>query len=192
MGVGNKLWAGGWVLSLLLALTGYNSGSQSQESVNETPGESAAALLEAGPNEALLYYKRPDSNYQGWGLHLWNDAASGCDGLAEGAPTTWDSPRLADGSYASDAKGVTRIREFRDMIMAISGLGLNVVMDVVYNHTNGAGMADISGFRFDLMGHHMLSNMTRALSAVQAIDPDTYFYGEGWNFGEVANNARGG
>ncbi|HSG63071.1 MAG TPA: alpha-1,6-glucosidase domain-containing protein, partial [Pseudomonadales bacterium] len=25
-------------------------------------------------------------------------------------------------------------------------------------------------------------------AAVQAVDPDTYFYGEGWNFGEVADN----
>jgi pullulanase-type alpha-1,6-glucosidase len=49
----------------------------------------------------------------------------------------------------------------------------------------------VSGFRFDLMGHHMLSNMEKALAAVQAVDPDTYFYGEAWNFGEVANNARG-
>jgi pullulanase-type alpha-1,6-glucosidase len=37
----------------------------------------------------------------------------------------------------------------------------------------------------------MLSNMEKALDAVTAVDPDTYFYGEGWNFGEVANNARG-
>lgn len=49
----------------------------------------------------------------------------------------------------------------------------------------------IDGYRFDLMGHHMVSNMTKALEAVQAIDPDNYFYGEAWNFGEVANGARG-
>lgn len=57
----------------------------------------------------------------------------------------------------------------------------------------------VDGFRFDLMGHHMRSNM---LSAREAIDTLTlskdgvdgksiYFYGEGWDFGEVANNARG-
>lgn len=37
----------------------------------------------------------------------------------------------------------------------------------------------------------MLGNMEKALAAVKAVDPDTYFYGEAWNFGEVANNARG-
>jgi pullulanase-type alpha-1,6-glucosidase len=48
----------------------------------------------------------------------------------------------------------------------------------------------IDGFRFDLMGHQPKAVMLAARSAVQQIDPDTYFYGEGWNFGEVANNQR--
>ncbi|GAA0856736.1 pullulanase-type alpha-1,6-glucosidase [Aliiglaciecola litoralis] len=48
----------------------------------------------------------------------------------------------------------------------------------------------IDGFRFDLMGHQPKSLMLEARQAVRQIDPDTYFYGEGWNFGEVANNAR--
>ena len=48
----------------------------------------------------------------------------------------------------------------------------------------------IDGFRFDLMGHQPKDAMLRAREAVEAVDPDTYFYGEGWNFGEVANNAQ--
>lgn len=48
----------------------------------------------------------------------------------------------------------------------------------------------IDGFRFDLMAHQPKSAMLKAREAVQAIDPDNYFYGEGWNFGEVANNQR--
>jgi len=48
----------------------------------------------------------------------------------------------------------------------------------------------IDGFRFDLMGHQPKDAMLRAREAVRAVDPDTYFYGEGWNFGEVANNAQ--
>ncbi|NMH60618.1 pullulanase-type alpha-1,6-glucosidase [Alteromonas ponticola] len=46
------------------------------------------------------------------------------------------------------------------------------------------------GFRFDLMGHIPKSSVERAREAVQAVDPDTYFYGEGWNFGEVVNDRR--
>jgi len=49
----------------------------------------------------------------------------------------------------------------------------------------------IDGFRFDLMGHHMRRNIIAAQDAVKAVDPDSYFYGEGWNFGEVISNRRG-
>lgn len=43
-------------------------------------------------------------------------------------------------------------------------------------------------FRFDLMGHIPKSAILAARDAVQAIDADNYFYGEGWDFGEVAGD----
>lgn len=57
----------------------------------------------------------------------------------------------------------------------------------------------IDGFRFDLMGHHLKRNM---LAIREMLDSLTlaehgvdgkaiYLYGEGWNFGEVADGARG-
>ncbi|MEZ4732567.1 MAG: pullulanase-type alpha-1,6-glucosidase [Caldilineaceae bacterium] len=49
----------------------------------------------------------------------------------------------------------------------------------------------VDGFRFDLMGHHMKSNMEKVRNTLSAIDPSIIIYGEGWNFGEVANDARG-
>jgi pullulanase len=57
----------------------------------------------------------------------------------------------------------------------------------------------VDGFRFDLMGHHMKSNVVKARDALAALRPETdgvdgskiYLYGEGWDFGEVAGNARG-
>ncbi len=57
----------------------------------------------------------------------------------------------------------------------------------------------VDGFRFDLMGHHMKSNMVKLRAALDALSlahdgvdgRSLYVYGEGWNFGEVANNARG-
>lgn len=36
------------------------------------------------------------------------------------------------------------------------------------------------GFRFDIMSHGSVEQMLAARDAVQAIDPDNYFYGEGW------------
>jgi len=149
-----------------------------------------------------------------------------------------------EGSYATDADGVARILEFRAMVQALNNIGLRVVMDVVYNHTNASGQAEksvldqivpgyyhrlngdgqvetssccantatehammeklmldslrvwaeayqISGFRFDLMGHHMKENLLHVQAMLNEIDPSIYIYGEGWNFGEVVNNARG-
>ncbi|MGB4273211.1 MAG: pullulanase-type alpha-1,6-glucosidase [Propionicimonas sp.] len=56
----------------------------------------------------------------------------------------------------------------------------------------------VDGFRFDLMGHHTRANMLAVRAALDALTPqrdgldgrDLTLYGEGWNFGEVAFNAR--
>ncbi|WP_165313757.1 pullulanase-type alpha-1,6-glucosidase [Vibrio ziniensis] len=48
----------------------------------------------------------------------------------------------------------------------------------------------VDGFRFDLMGHQPKNLMVDALEQIRQIDSNTLFYGEGWDFGEVANNAR--
>ena len=57
----------------------------------------------------------------------------------------------------------------------------------------------VDGFRFDLMGHHMLEDMKAVRAALDGLTLEKdgvdgksiYIYGEGWDFGEVANNARG-
>ncbi|MEZ8825257.1 pullulanase-type alpha-1,6-glucosidase [Vibrio amylolyticus] len=151
---------------------------------------------------------------------------------------------VPEGSYATNAEGKTRIREFREMVKATHDMDLKLVMDVVYNHTNASGtneksvldkivpgyyhrlntntggvetstccdntatenrmmgklMIDslitwakeynVDGFRFDLMGHQPKKLMVEALEEVRKVRPDTLFYGEGWDFGEVSNNAR--
>jgi pullulanase-type alpha-1,6-glucosidase len=56
----------------------------------------------------------------------------------------------------------------------------------------------VDGFRFDLMGHHSLANMEAVRAALDSLTLEDdgvdgasiYLYGEGWNFGEVANDAR--
>ncbi len=56
----------------------------------------------------------------------------------------------------------------------------------------------VDGFRFDLMGHHSKQNMLDLRAALDALTmrkdgvdgKAIYLYGEGWNFGEVADNAR--
>ncbi len=57
----------------------------------------------------------------------------------------------------------------------------------------------VDGFRFDLMGHHMVDNMLHVRQALDALTLEKdgvdgskiLLYGEGWDFGEVASNARG-
>jgi pullulanase-type alpha-1,6-glucosidase len=57
----------------------------------------------------------------------------------------------------------------------------------------------VDGFRFDLMGHHMLADMKAVRAALNSLTLEKdgvdgksiYVYGEGWDFGEVANNTRG-
>lgn len=57
----------------------------------------------------------------------------------------------------------------------------------------------VDGFRFDLMGHHMVDNMEAVRDVLNSLTMDEhgidgkaiYVYGEGWNFGEVADNAHG-
>ncbi|MFP5287916.1 MAG: pullulanase-type alpha-1,6-glucosidase, partial [Thermoanaerobaculia bacterium] len=49
---------------------------------------------------------------------------------------------VPEGSYAVDPDA--RTREFREMVLSLSGIGLRVVMDVVYNHTSASGQNDRS------------------------------------------------
>jgi len=59
---------------------------------------------------------RPDSSYN-WGYD----------------PVNYNAP---EGSFATDAMdGCTRIRELKQLVMALHKAGIGVIMDVVYNHT---------------------------------------------------------
>ena len=164
-------------------------------------------------------------------------------------PLHWMAP---EGSYATSShqNGGARVREFRSMVGGLHSIGMQVVLDQVYNHTPAAGQSassildrvvpgyyqrlnasggvetstccsnvatenamsehlmidsmihwakyyHVDGFRFDLMGHHPAEEMKRAKEALSQLTLEKdgvdgsrlYIYGEGWNFGEVANNA---
>ena len=177
------------------------------------------------------------------------DAVRARDGFNWGYdPYHYTTP---EGSYATNPAGPGRTLEFRRMVQGLNGAGLQVVMDVVYNHTAASGQAErsvldrvvpgyyhrlnatgevesstccantatehrmmeklmidsvltwareykVNGFRFDLMGHHSLANMLRLRRALDRLTlsrdgvdgRSVYLYGEGWNFGEVADDAR--
>jgi pullulanase/glycogen debranching enzyme len=199
------------------------------------------------PDPAILATYPPDSDQQQAAVVATEDL----DGFNWGYdPFHYTAP---EGSYSTDPDGTTRILEFRQMVQALNqDIGLRVVMDVVYNHTNSAGQAEksvldrivpgyyhrlndkgqvetstccantasehhmmeklmvdslitwatqykVDAFRFDLMGHHMKRNMVKVREAFDSLTlaedgvdgQAIYMYGEGWNFGEVADNARG-
>lgn len=64
--------------------------------------------------------------------------------------------------------------------------------------TTWAEMYKVDGFRFDLMGHHSKANLLAVQDQLASLTKENngvngeniYLYGEGWNFGEVADNAR--
>ena len=155
-----------------------------------------------------------------------------------------------EGSYSTDPEGTARIIELRRMVQALDDIDLNIVVDVVYNHTHATGDSrfsvldkivpgyyqrlnpdtgqvetstccsntaaefammekliidsvklwaeqyKIDSFRFDLMGHHPKSTMINVQEALAELTPEEhgvngdkiYLYGEGWNFGEVADD----
>ena len=52
-----------------------------------------------------------------------------------------------DGIYSSDPyDGYTKIREFKELVKAYNEAGINIIMDVVYNHT-----ASVGGTNFDVL-----------------------------------------
>ena len=199
------------------------------------------------PDPAVLETYASDSDQQQAAVTAVEDL----DGFNWGYdPFHYTAP---EGSYSTNPDGTTRILEFREMVQALNeNIGLRVVMDVVYNHTNSSGQSEksvldrivpgyyhrlndkgvvetstccantasehnmmeklmvdslvvwateykVDAFRFDLMGHHMKSNMLNVRDAFDALTladdgvdgTEIYMYGEGWNFGEVADNARG-
>ncbi|MEV5439464.1 pullulanase-type alpha-1,6-glucosidase [Streptomyces sp. NPDC052682] len=94
---------------------------------------------------------------------------------------------LADGSVANSTCCANTATENAMM-------GKLVVDSVV----TWAKQYKIDGFRFDLMGHHPKANILAVRKALDALTPQKdgvdgrkiILYGEGWNFGEVADDAR--
>jgi pullulanase-type alpha-1,6-glucosidase len=205
---------------------------RSEQATPECDLEALTAANPAGEEQQACLEPIRDTDGFNWGYDPWHYT-------------------VPEGSYATDPEGAARTREFREMVAAVNGAGLRVVMDVVYNHTTAHGQADrsvldrivpgyyhrlsatgavetstccsntatehammekltvdsvvtwareykVDGFRFDLMGHHSRATMEAVRAALDELTladdgvdgSSIYVYGEGWNFGEVANNAR--
>lgn len=65
-----------------------------------------------------------------------------------------------EGSYAVDAEGGARVAEFRTMVGALHGTGLQVVLDQVFNHTAASGQDDKSVLDKVVPGYYHRLNPT--------------------------------
>ena len=59
-----------------------------------------------------------------------------------------------EGSYSSNPDGIARIVEMRAMNQSLHEVGLRVVLDVVYNHTNASGLFENSVFDKVVPGYY--------------------------------------
>ncbi len=90
----------------------------------------------------------------------------GALGLIEDPDFNWgydpENYNIPEGSYSTDpARGEVRIREFKQMVMALHAAGIGVVMDVVYNHTyqtGGQAFHDAAPFYYHRTSRGRLSN----------------------------------
>ena len=70
---------------------------------------------------------------------------------------------VPEGSYASNPEGTVRIVEYRQMVAALAEVGLRVVADVVYNHTNAAGTGETSVLDKVVPGYYHRLNVDTGL-----------------------------
>ena len=66
-----------------------------------------------------------------------------------------------EGSYATDPDGGARVSEFRSMVGALHGMGLQVVLDEVYNHTAQSGQGEKSVLDQVVPGYYHRLNASR-------------------------------
>ncbi|HYU86757.1 MAG TPA: pullulanase-type alpha-1,6-glucosidase, partial [Kribbellaceae bacterium] len=114
---------------------------------------------------------------------------------ASGQAPTSVLDRIVPGYYQRlNASGAVETSTCCSNIATEHAMGQKIMVDGV---VSWARNYHVDGFRFDLMGHHSKANMLAVRAALDALTPaedgvdgrSVYLYGEGWNFGEVADDA---
>lgn len=78
---------------------------------------------------------------------------------------------VPEGSYCSNAAdGAVRVKELKQMIMALHEAGIRVIMDVVYNHVHDA---DKSCFQALMPGYYFRTNADGSFKAASGCGNDT-------------------
>ena len=103
---------------------------------------------------------------------------------------------VLEGAYSTDATdGYVRIREFKTLVQTYNGAGINIIMDVVYNHVSSAAGSNFDvlmpGYYFRYTGDGSLSNgsgcgnefASENLMARKFIIDSTCFWAEEYKLG---------
>jgi pullulanase len=136
-------------------------------SINEDPSlqvnltDTVAALCQLNANAPVCGVESPDSTLQSV-LESYSpftdDAAKLVNAMRGFDSFNWGyDPKhfnVPDGIYATNPDGIARIKEMRAMVQSLHQIGLRVVLDVVYNHTNSAGLWDNSVFDKVVPGYY--------------------------------------
>jgi pullulanase-type alpha-1,6-glucosidase len=149
----------------------------------------------ANPDQRVTEFRRMVGGLNGAGLRVVMDVvynhthAAGADrfSVLDQIVPGYYQRLLDDGSVADSTCCANTAPEHAMM-------GRLVVDSVV----TWAKQYKVDGFRFDLMGHHPKANILAVRAALDRLTLERdgvdgkkiYLYGEGWNFGEVADNAR--
>jgi pullulanase-type alpha-1,6-glucosidase len=132
----------------------------------------AATCTQYGTQKILDVLKSlPGDSDQQQQIATW---MSGLDGFNWGYdPFHYGAP---EGSYASTAEGAAKVLEFRSMVKGLADVGLRLALDVVYNHTNAAGLGEhsvldkvVPGYyhRFDADNGFLMNNSCCADTATE-------------------------
>jgi pullulanase-type alpha-1,6-glucosidase len=173
----------------VLAVAGTDGYNWGYDPLHYTAPEGSYATEPAGAAR-ILEFRRMVAALADAGLRVVMDVVYNhtmADGLARGSVLDRIVPGyyhrlLADGTTAESTCCPNTATEHAMM-------GRLVVDSVV----TWAREYKVDGFRFDLMGHHPRANILEARITLDHLGDsgkDIYLYGEGWNFGEVAYDAR--
>ena len=114
---------------------------------------------------------------------------------ASGQADTSVLDKVVPGYYQRlDASGAVQTSTCCQNVATEHAMAQKIMVDSV---VSWARNYKVDGFRFDLMGHHSKATMLAVRAALDRLTPardgvdgrSIYLYGEGWNFGEVADNA---
>ncbi len=158
-------------------------------------GSYASSAQAADGGQRVAEFRTMVAGLHSAGLRVVLDQVYNHTPASGNAPTSV-LDKVVPGYYQRlDASGAVETSTCCQNVATENAMGQKIMVD---STVLWARHYHVDGFRYDLMGHHSKANMLAVRSALDKLTvrkdgvdgKSIYVYGEGWNFGEVANNAR--